>query len=69
MEAVAAPMDGTGVSPHALRTMIGSEVAVQTAAELLEGTLLSCTERSLWLVAGDVDHLVALPRILGVTSR
>jgi hypothetical protein len=69
MEAVAAPMDGTGVSPHALRTMVGSEVAVHTASERLEGTLLSCTERSLWVVAGDVDHLVALPRVLAVTPR
>lgn len=69
MDAVAAPMDGIGVSTHTLRTMVGSEVAVQTASEHLVGTLLSCTERSLWIVAGDVDHLVALPRVLAVTSR
>jgi hypothetical protein len=69
MEAVAAPMDGSRVSPHALRTMVGSEVTVQTESEHLVGTLLSCTERSLWVVVADVDHLVALPRVLAITAR
>ena len=31
----------------------------------VEGTLLSCTTRSAWIVVGDVDHVVALPHLHG----
>jgi hypothetical protein len=60
---------GQGVTLHDVRTMIGSEVAVETAGGALEGTLLSCTARSAWIVAGDVDHVVALPHLHAIRRR
>jgi hypothetical protein len=63
MEAAAALGDGDGVSLHDLRTMVGAEVEAETAGGHLEGTLLSCTARSAWIVAGDEDHVLALPTI------
>jgi hypothetical protein len=66
----AAPLeDGDEVTLHELRTLIGTEVAVDTASGSLEGTLLSCTARSAWIVAGDVDHVVALPHLRSVHRR
>jgi hypothetical protein len=52
-----------------LRGLVGQQVEVRTASELLEGTLLSCTARSAWVVAGDVDHVVELPLLLDVRPR
>jgi hypothetical protein len=71
MEAAIAQQDGVaGVSVPALRTLVGTEVAVDTATEHLEGTLLSCTRRSLWIVSGDdVDHVVAVPGLVSVHAR
>ncbi len=58
--------NGDPVSLTALRALVGAEVAVDTASSHLEGTLLSCTARSAWLVCGDVDHVVALPHLRSV---
>ena len=67
----AAPELGScpGVTLHDVRTLIGSEVAAETAGGSLEGTLLSCTARSAWIVAGDVDHVVALPHLHAIRRR
>ena len=47
----AAALDGSrGVTLHDLRLLIGAEVAAHTVAGSLEGTLLSCTTRSAWIV-------------------
>jgi hypothetical protein len=54
---------------HDVRTLIGAEVAVDTAGGALEGTLLSCTARSAWIVVGDVDHVVALPHLTAIRRR
>ena len=69
MEAAAALESGGQVSLHDLRTLIGAEVAAHTASGDLEGTLLSCTTRSAWIVAGDVDHVVALPHLHSIQRR
>jgi hypothetical protein len=58
-----------GVTLHQLRAHVGAEVAVETASGPIEGTLLSCTTRSAWIVAADVDHVVALPHLLGIRRR
>jgi hypothetical protein len=60
---------GDGVSLHDLRLLVGAEVAAITAGGSLEGTLLSCTARSAWIVAGDVDHVVALPHLHSIHRR
>jgi hypothetical protein len=52
-----------------LRGLVGHEVQLLTAGGTLEGVLLSCTARSAWVVAGDVDHVVALPHLLDVRAR
>jgi len=64
-------LDGTGSGvplPH-LRALIGAEVRALTPAGAVEGTLLSCTRSSAWIVAGDVDHLVALQHLRAITRR
>ena len=61
--------DGHGVTVHEVRTLVGAEVAVETAGGALEGTLLSCTARSAWIVANDVDHVVALPHVRAIRRR
>jgi hypothetical protein len=60
---------GEGVSLHDLRLLVGAEVAADTAGGALEGTLLSCTARSAWIVVGDVDHVVALPHLKRIHRR
>ena len=69
MEAAAALGGDEGVSLHDLRPLVGSEVAADTAGGRVEGTLLSCTSRSAWIVVGDVDHVVALPHLLAIYRR
>jgi len=69
MGAAAALGDGDGVTLHDVRTLIGREVAAETAAGPIEGTLLSCTTRSAWIVVGDVDHVVALPHLRSIHQR
>jgi hypothetical protein len=49
-----------------LRGLVGHEVRLDTAGGTLVGTLVSCTTRSAWVVAGDVDHVVALPHLFDV---
>jgi hypothetical protein len=58
-----------GISLHELRPLVGAEVAAETAGGAVCGTLLSCTHRSAWIVAGDVDHVVALPHLLAISRR
>ena len=69
MEAAAALGGDEGVSLHDLRPLVGSEVAADTAGGRVEGTLLSCTSRSAWIVVGDVDHVVALPHLRAIYRR
>lgn len=57
------------VSLPLLRALVGSEVCALTLAGAVEGTLLSCTSRSAWIVAGDVDHVVALPHLRQIHRR
>ncbi|MGE3621046.1 MAG: hypothetical protein AB7L84_11350 [Acidimicrobiia bacterium] len=52
-----------------LRALVGSDVALDTSAEHLEGRLLSCTHRSAWLVCGDEDRVIALPEVQSVHAR
>ena len=60
---------GDGVSLHDLRPLVGAEVAALTAGGAIEGTLLSCTSRSAWIVVGDVDHVVALPHLQAIHRK
>jgi hypothetical protein len=61
---VEAALEGdAAISLHDLRPLVGAEVAAETAGGHVEGTLLSCTARSAWIVVGDVDHVVALPHL------
>ncbi len=60
---------GDGVSLHDLRLLVGAQVAAETATGALEGTLLSCTARSAWIVVGDVDHVVALPHLQAIARK
>ena len=65
----AAALGDEGVSVHDLRPLVGAQVALDTAGGRVEGTLLSCTTRSAWIVVGDVDHVVALPHLRAVHLR
>lgn len=66
----AAALDGSeGVTLHDLRLLVGAEVAAHTSFGSLEGTLLSCTTRSAWIVVSDVDHVVALPHLRSIHRR
>jgi hypothetical protein len=58
-----------GATLQDLRLLIGAEVTALTPSGALEGTLLSCTARSAWLVVDDVDHVVALPHIQAIHRR
>jgi hypothetical protein len=69
MDAAAALDGNEGVTLHDLRLLVGAEVAAHTATGALEGTLLSCTRRSAWIVVGDVDHVVALPHLHAIHRR
>jgi hypothetical protein len=69
MEATAALGGGDSISLHDLRPLVGTEVAVDTDTGHVEGTLLSCTARSAWIVVGDVDHVVALPQLHHIRRR
>jgi hypothetical protein len=57
------------ISLHDLRLLVGAEVSAHTATGPIEGTLLSCTARSAWIVVGDVDHMVALPHLRAIHRR
>jgi hypothetical protein len=47
-----------------LRPLLGATVDVETADQLtVHGTLLSCTNQSLWLVDGDDDLLVLVDEV------
>ena len=69
MEAAAAIGHPPGVSLHELRPLVGHVVAAETETGPVEGTLLSCTARSAWIVVGDVDHVVALPHLRAISPR
>ena len=53
------------VTPE-VKTFVGSEVAVETSTGTVQGTLLSCTTRSLWLVAGEDDVMVPMTTVHSV---
>ncbi len=61
--AAAAGSGDDDVSLTRLRRIVGHKVAVDPDSEHVEGTLLSCTPRSAWIVCGDEDHVVALPHL------
>jgi hypothetical protein len=69
MEAAAALEGDPGISLHDLRPLVGAQVAADTVNGRVEGTLLSCTARSAWIVVGDVDHVVALPHLWAIQRR
>ena len=52
-----------------VRTLVGSEVDVETAAGTVHGTLLSYTVQSLWLVAGEDDLMVPIASVRSVHSQ
>jgi hypothetical protein len=52
-----------------VRTLVGSEVDVETAAGTVHGTLLSYTAQSLWLVAGEDDLMVPISSVRSVHSQ
>ena len=66
MGAAEALGSGDVISLHDLRPLVGARVAAQTAGGAIEGTLLSCTARSLWLVANDADVVVPLDGIVSL---
>ena len=49
-----------------VRSFVGFEVDVETAAGVLHGTLLSATQTSLWLVDGEDDLMVPLASVESV---
>ncbi len=49
-----------------VRSLVGSEVDVETVAGVLHGMLLSCTQTSLWLVDGEDDLMVPLDLVEAV---
>jgi hypothetical protein len=49
-----------------VRTLVGSEVDVETAAGTVHGMLLSYTAQSLWLVAGEDDLMVPIASVRSV---
>jgi len=51
-----------------VRTLVGTEVDVETAAGVVHGMLLSCTTQSLWLVAGDDDLMLPIASVRSVHS-
>ena len=53
MGAAEALGSGDGISLHDLRPLVGSTVAAETVGGPIEGTLLSCTSRSAWIVVDD----------------
>jgi hypothetical protein len=54
---------------HDLRPLVGARVAAETAGGAIEGTLLSCTMRSAWIVVDDLDHVVPLPHLFAISRR
>ena len=52
-----------------VRTLVGSEVDVETAAGVVHGTLLSCTAQSLWLVSDEADLVVPIASVRSVHSQ
>ncbi len=57
------------ISLHDLRPLVGAKVSAETAGGAIEGTLLSCTSRSAWIVVDDLDHVVPLPHLLAIQRR
>jgi hypothetical protein len=49
-----------------MRSLVGSDVDVETARGVLHGRLLSCTHSSLWLVDGEDDLMVPLDDVEAV---
>jgi hypothetical protein len=46
-----------------VRSLVGFDVDVETAAGVVHGRLLSCTPSTLWLVDGEDDLMVPLAAI------
>lgn len=46
-----------------LRPLVGTAVTVETSAGILCGTLLSCTNSTLWLVSGEDDVMVPVSAV------
>ena len=69
METVRAPEAPTACRCTSSSAMlVGADVGADGGWPI-EGTLLSCTTRSAWIVVGDVDHVVALPHLQSIHRR
>ena len=69
MAAAEALGSSEGISLHDLRPLVGARVAAETVGGAIEGTLLSCTSRSAWIVVDDLDHVVPLPHLFAIQRR
>jgi hypothetical protein len=69
MAAAEALGSSEGISLHDLRPLVGARVAAETVGGGIEGTLLSCTSRSAWIVVDDLDHVVPLPQLFAIQRR
>jgi hypothetical protein len=57
------------IAPHPdYRRLLGRLVAVETAAGVVTGVLVSCSPRSLWLLDDDHDLLVPLADVTEVLA-
>jgi hypothetical protein len=54
------------LTPRELRPMLGRPVTVQTVDRTLDGILLSCVHRSVWVVVDDTDVVVRLDEVVSV---
>jgi hypothetical protein len=60
------PTDLPPLTPRELRPMLGHPVTVQTVADRMDGVLLSCVQRSVWIVVDDTDVVVRLDEVVSV---
>jgi hypothetical protein len=61
-------MDPPPMTARLIRPLLGSFVTVHTATRTLRGTLLSCVQRSAWLVVDDTDVVVRLDDIVAIRA-
>ena len=60
------PHGSVGSPVERLRTLTDTDVTVTTFDGPVTGSVLSCTRLSVWLIAGDEDHVIPLDEILDV---
>jgi hypothetical protein len=60
-------MDLPPLTPRELRPLLGRPVQVQTVTTTMRGLLLSCVQRSVWIVVDDdSDVVVRLDEVVSV---